>query len=179
MESIASQLEHYTTTISGFEESRNYLSLSNAAQDYSDLLYGWEHGFKADHMGLLKCYKGYQMEQDLLKRLVALFGDRITLKYEISVFDGKVKGHPDFLFDGLPGDCKAVPLDEHLPVVGKLPKKTNWQLQAYMKYMDKPRGVALYESRETGRIKEYWLPAMPPIQAQIHEKYSKLVQAIQ
>lgn len=178
MDSIASVIERYTADNSGFEYSRNYVSLSNAVMNEENLLNQYLNGFSADHLALLKCYKGLQMERDLLRRLKEVFGDRIILGSEISVFGGKAKGHPDFLYDSYPGDGKSVPLDEHIPVQGRLPMKVYWQLQAYMKYMSKDHAVAIYESRETGSIRDFWITANPRIQNELHIKYSNVVNKI-
>src|SRR5690606_15401377 len=81
-----------------------------------------------------------------------------------------IAGHPDLSFNGYPADCKSVPLDEHLPKDGKLPRKVYWQMQAYMFYTQKDRALVIYESRETGLIRHYWIRANLSIQRQIHSK---------
>lgn len=175
MSVISQLLEKWTTDNSRFEETRDYISMSYAALDKEEILRNAQMGYVADHLALLKCYKGYQMEDDLKRRIIAVFGDRITLKPEMTAFDGKVQGHPDFLFDGFPADCKSVPRDEHLPVGDRLPRKVYGQMQAYMLYGKQPKALVIYESRETGSIRDYWVFANPRIQREIDEKYKWVV----
>lgn len=92
---------------------------------------------------------------------------------EISAFNGLVRGHPDFRFDGFPGDCKTVPLDEHLPEPGRLPRRVFFQLQGYMLYGCDDRALAVYESRENGMIRVFWVYRNARVQEQIHETLSQ------
>lgn len=167
-------LEAYTAHNSNFETSRSYFSLSHAFLPYEDIRIQMLKGFPDSHVIRLKCYKGYQMEQDLLRRITEVFRDTITLKPEVSAFDGMVKGHPDFLYEGDPADCKTVPLDEHLPGE-RLPRRVYWQLQGYMLYMKRDRALAVYESRESGWIRDYWVKPNPTVQIEIECKYEKLI----
>lgn len=169
---ISEVLESYTASISNFEPTRNYISLSNAVADVKDLM---KMKFEDSLLIRLKCYKGYQMDRDLLERITKVFYPHILRSPEITAFDGMVKGHPDFLFDGFPADCKAVPLDEHLPV-DRVPKKVYWQM--YMLYSSRAWALVVYESRESGRIKHFWIPANSTIQQVIDVKYRTVVETI-
>lgn len=86
-----------------------------------------------------------------------------------------IKGHPDFGFEGYPADCKSVPLDEHFPSNGKLPRKVYWQMQAYMRFSETQKALVIYESRETGSIRHYWIRENASIQRQIYSKLKFVV----
>ena len=142
--------------------------------ELSELKNTIDAGFEDSMKIRLRCYKGYQMERDLMERIFNIFPHRTGPAPEISLFDGAVKGHPDFLFDGYPADCKTVPLDEHLPANGKVSRKIYWQMQAYMYGMHVDKALVIFESRETGRICDVWLNANRSIQQSIEAKLHKL-----
>jgi hypothetical protein len=177
-ETIGKALEDWTAANSGFETSRPRISLSNIFQEDNIIIGEYFKGFNDTHEGRLKCYKGYQMETDLLYRIKEVFQDKVQLRVEILDANGLIGGHPDFTFAGYPGDCKSVPLDAHLPEHGRLPRRVYWQLQAYMKYLYKPWAVAVYESRETGKIVDYWIRENKAVQLQITEKLKRIVNTI-
>lgn len=175
--SLAQQLEDYTASISKFETKRDYISLSHIAQPEEEIISQFLHGFTDSHEIRLRCYKGYQMERDFLERIQRVLGLNPMVELEVSAFDGLVQGHPDFEFMNSPGDCKSVPLDKHLPE-NKLPRKVYWQMQAYMKYLRSDRALVLYESRETGRIRDYWIRSNFSIQQEIEQKLKRVVEVV-
>ena len=178
MSIISQQIEQYTAANSGFEERREYVSLSQIHLPEEDIIRQYFDGFKADHLARLKCYKGYQMERDLKDRIVNTFGnERVYTLPAVTAFDGIVAGHPDLLLDRIPADIKSVPLDEHLPV-GRVPRRVFLQLQAYMLYGNWPRSLAIYESRETGRIADYGINPVVSVQNEIHAKLKRVVEYI-
>jgi hypothetical protein len=186
---LAKSLEDYTARHSNFQTKRNYISLSHIALDDHELLKQWFQGFEDSYKIRLRCYKGYQMERDLIQRLISIYGKyepeckistgKIKLGVEYSSPNGLFKGHPegeliiDRVDNAVPFDCKSVPLDEHLPD-GKLPRKVYWQMQAYMLYGKKDKACVLYESRETGIIREYWLRPNTSVQADIQAKVNRV-----
>lgn len=176
--SVARELEVYTAQNSRFETERDYMSLSHSALSVDEILLQREKGFEDNELIRLRCYKGYQMEDDLKKRIKAVFGDRVEMNVEIAAFDGLVKGHPDFTFDGYPADCKTVPLDEHLPRDKKVSRKVYSQMQAYMLYMGKPKSLVIYESRETGKLVDVWLRANEAVQKEIDKKFGEAVRKL-
>jgi hypothetical protein len=107
------------------------------------------------------------MERDLKERINKCFVGHVGPGGEISAFNGLVQGHPDFLFDGYPADCKSVNLDEHLPIESKLPRKVYWQMQGYMFYGGASKALVIYESRQSGFIRDFWINANPMVQSQI------------
>jgi hypothetical protein len=175
MSFISEQLEKHTCENSSFETARNYISLSHIHLEYEEILKMYHNGFDDSKQIRLRCYKGYQMEADLKRRIVNVFPDRIKTNIEISLFGGLVQGHPDFEFDGYPADCKTVPMDEHLPREGKVSRKIYSQMQAYMLYTNKPKALLIYESRETGIIIDIWLRENKAIQQGIDDKINRIV----
>jgi hypothetical protein len=173
--SVARELEVYTARNSRFETERDYISLSHASLSVDEIILQRANGFEDSELIRLRCYKGYQMEDDLKRRIKAVFGDRVEMNVEVSAFDGLVKGHPDFTFDGYPADCKTVPLDEHLPKDKKVSRKVYAQMQAYMLYMQKPKSLVIYESRETGKLVDIWLRANEAVQREIDKKFYEVV----
>jgi hypothetical protein len=172
MDSIAQALQQFTATISNFDTERDYVSMSHAGMDAQEIIRTIENGFEDSLSIRLRCYKGYQMERDLLERLKKLLTNRIVTPVELVAFDGIVKGHPDFLLDDYPGDCKTVPLEEYLPENSRrIPRKVFFQMQAYMLYARKDKAVVVYEARDTGAIRDYWLTANPTIMGAIDHKY--------
>ena len=135
MSYISQKLIQYTCTNSHFEASRSYISLSKIASTVEKLIADYKNGFPDSENIRLKCYKGYQMEANLKGRLLHLFPNSISEAKEISIEQGLFKGHPDFLWDGFPGDCKSVLKDDWLPILDwNIPKRIIWQIQAYMLY---------------------------------------------
>lgn len=177
MGQIASYLENYTCNISHFETSRDYISISHCGLSIEEILEQHSKGFTDGPDIRLRCYKGYQMEADLKARLKGAFPERYSEGVEVIAFDGKVKGHPDFMFDGFPGDCKTVAIDEHLPN-GKLPRKVYWQMQGYMLYLNMSTALVIYESRSTGKLIDFWIHANLNIQEQIHDKFTEVIRLI-
>jgi hypothetical protein len=169
---VAKELEAYTASMSGFETKRNYLSLSHISMEDEEILSQWFNGFRDSHMIRLKCYKGYQMERDLINRVVSVYGpDRAKLNVEVG--KGLWKGHVEIVLDDIPTDCKSVPLDEHLPQ-DRLPRRVYWQMQAYMFYGNWAEGRIIYESRESGIIRDYLVAPNFSIQRQIEEKRKRI-----
>lgn len=152
---ITRNMVRITCDNSCFDSERNYVSLSNCAQTTRELIDQYNKGFQDSTAVRLKCYKGYQMERDLVNRLKMVYGDLISTGTEISIADGLVKGHPDFEFREYPGDCKSVLRDSWIPDFRKLPRRVFWQMQAYMFYMKKNKSLVIYESRETGFLRVY------------------------
>lgn len=171
---VEKQLINYTVAISNFENRRDYVSLSHCYLPFEDLINQYFQGFEADKRQRLKCYKGYQMERDLVKRITDIFGGDIKLNYEISAFDGLVKGHPDFVMNGFPCEIKSVLKDDWIPK-DKLPQKVYWQVQGYMLYMGKEYALVVYESRESGLIKCFSVRENKNIQDIIAKKMRKIV----
>ena len=175
---IQDKLTKFTADNSNFDTTRDYISLSHCALTVEELVNQHQNGFEDTLIARLKCYKGYQMEKDLKARVKAIFGDRIEFDPEISLFNAKVKGHPDLLFDGNPGDCKSVLKDDWIPEVGKLPRKVYFQLQAYMLYLKKDQAVVIYESRESGIIKVFIINKNCKVQNEIDQKVQELLNRI-
>lgn len=176
---IAQEIEKYTAENSNYQTSRNYISLSSISLSVGELISQYKTGFPDSIETRLKCYKGYQMEKDLLARIQNIFGDRVNINIELSFLDGLVKGHPDFSFDGYPADCKSVLMDEWLPQDGKVSRKIYWQMQGYMKIMAKDKALLIYESRESGKLVEVWIKANANIQKEIGDKLVQIKNSIQ
>jgi hypothetical protein len=171
---ISEDIIKWTCENSHFEQTRNYISLSHIVASVDELINEYKNGFQDSESIRLKCYKGYQMEANLLTRIKHIYGDRIKTNIEISVFDGLIKGHPDFTFDNYPADCKSVLMDEWLPKDRRLPRRIYYQMQAYMLYLNKDKGLVIFESRESGLILDCWLRQNQNIQNEVREKIKKL-----
>lgn len=178
-EQITKALEDYTAKNSRYELARNYISLSHSALSVLELVEQYRAGFQDGIEKRLKCYKGYQMEDDLRDRLTRAFPPfSVSAGGEIQGFGGIVKGHPDFRFDGCPGDCKSVLMDEWIPN-GKLPRRVYWQMQGYMLYDNyAPRSLVIYESREGGRLKAMWVYPNRSIQDEIDRKMKEVISIV-
>lgn len=176
---VSAELEKWTAANCGHEEKRDYIGLSMAALTEEEIINNYMAGFPdGDHSLRLRWYKGYQMEKDLLRRLKIVYGDRVTIPaQEITAFHGKVLGHPDFDFEEDPADCKSVPLDAHIPT-GKLPKKVWAQAQASMWYKRRKRALVVYESRESGIIRHFWVYPIEPVQRDIDDKYKRVIRKV-
>jgi hypothetical protein len=172
----ATQIEEFTSSISNFDEKRPYIGLSNIGLDLEILVNNYLNGQEADHAARLKCYKGYQMEKDLVDRLKKMYGARISYKH-ITEFDNMLQGHPDFWFDNMPGDSKSVLLDKHLPE-DKLSRKIYWQMQGYMLYSNTNKAVVVYESRESGKIRVKWVNRNEVICREIKTKVEAILKIL-
>jgi hypothetical protein len=136
-----------------------------------------KNGFKDSPEIRLRCYKGYQMESDLKSRIKGAYPLSYSDGTEAVAFNGLVKGHPDFMFDNFPADCKTVAIDEHLPF-NRVPRKVFWQMQGYMLYLNKPKSLVIYESRATGKLADFWISANLKIQEEIHDKFQQVINII-
>lgn len=175
---IEEKLIAHTLETSGFQEKRDYISMSAAYFSAEDIAKKFLEGDRATTEQKLKCYKGYQMEKDLVYRLCAEFGNRVSLRDRRIEAYNKIAGHVDFWFDGLPGDCKSVLKDEWIPARHKVPNKAYWQMQAYMLYSKKDLGIIVYESRETGIIKVFTIQQNKGVQERIAQKFGEVIALI-
>jgi len=181
---ISDMLTRHTISESNFEEKRNYISLSHIALPEEELIRQYTHGFDWEVKTKLKCYKGYQMEKDLLQRIVRIFDkDQILFKPEIVAFDNgqlKILGHPECLIDGWITDCKSVLKDEWLPENTRgISRKIFWQMQGYMRYNTASTktdyALVIFESRESGIIRDYWIKQNVKIQEEIEKKIENII----
>ena len=177
MNQIAQEIANYTAENSNFDTKRDYIGMSNAGMKTEDIIRQMNQPMEDNLPIRLKCYKGYQMEKDLIARMKAIYGDRIQPATEITAYDGKVKGHPDFEFDGLPADCKSVARDEWMPKDGKLPRRVYYQMQAYLKYSGKPKALVIYESRESGIIENFWINPNQAVMKEIENRMEEVIEA--
>ena len=174
---ITTALVEVTAKNSNYETRRNYISLSHCSLSVGEILDQFENGFTDTIPIRLKCYKGYQMEADLVKRIDMSIGP-VRTDVEISAHGGIVKGHPDFEYESYPGDCKSVLMDDWIPKNGKLPRKVYWQMQGYMLYSQKDLSLVIYESREGGALSTFCVRANRRVQAEIKSKIDKVVSLI-
>jgi hypothetical protein len=172
---VAEDLKLYTLKNSNFQSKRDYISLSNAFLPADVLFDNYCNGYIASDVERLKCYKGYQMEKDLLRRLQSIYGDNLRVDVEITSCSKMVQGHPDFALYDFPGDCKSVLKDEWLPVNNRLPNKVYYQLQAYMLYSSINKAVIIYESRESGLLWSAWIPKNEAVQKIIYDKINDVL----
>lgn len=177
MNDIAKKLEAYTAANSNFETKRDYISMSHSSSTIEEIVNSWRNGFEDSHVIRLRCYKGYQMEKDLVDRVVRTFPSEVTLHQEITAYGGVVKGHPDFNFNLFPSDVKAVPLEEHLPGY-KIPRRVYCQMQAYMLYSNQPKALVIYEARDSGKIQHYWIEANEKVQNEIDAKFREVIRIL-
>lgn len=176
MVSIAQELEEFTASISNFDTERDYISMSHAALELPEIIKSIDSGFEDSLSIRLRCYKGYQMEKDLKQRISKKFPHNVITTVEYEAFDGIVKGHPDFLFNGYPGDCKTVPLEEYLPEnERRLSRKIFYQMQTYMLYGKKDKALVIMEARDSGKLRDYWISANRNVMETIDHKYRQAV----
>jgi len=179
MENITEKLNEVTIINSNFEDKRDYISLSNIYKPVDELISDYMNGYTATDSQKIMCYKGYQMEDDLISRLIISYPNSIKTGHEISIENGLIKGHPDFLFNTIPGDIKSVALDEWIPKDKfSLPKKVLWQIQAYMYFMESDKGIIIYESRQSGIIKDFLCYRNTPLQKMIGQKIFDIIQRV-
>lgn len=167
----------------GFEKHREYISLSSMGMPIDEIWSLYKNGFTADEKSMMKCYKGYQMEDDLVRRVIESNPD-IEFETNSSIildeFDGvKFMGHPDITGDGIPFDCKSVLKDDWLPESWKnVSRKIKFQIQSYMLAMNSERGVLIYESRESGLIRVIEIRKNQEIIDEIKSKIEELKKRI-
>jgi hypothetical protein len=176
----ATQLERnlidFTIFNSRFEHMRDYIGLSKIVEPAEELIKLYKTPIPARPEDKVKCYKGYQEELDIVRRLKCIYFERITQK-EISVYDGLVKGHPDCWLDAYPVDVKSFARDEYMPV-DRVNKRIYWQMQAYLLYSNSAKGFYVCESRESGLIKVIGANPNPVIQKMIDEKIQQVIEMI-
>lgn len=165
-------------TISGYERTRDYLSMSAIGQcrlrQYRAFLYG-RIPIDGDHR---MCYVGYLFERDARARLRALGLSRAPDPAEIvAPFDARFRGHPDEeLTDGRLIDFKSVSEEKFRALSNRLEARPEHyaQMQAYLRYGGWPSGVLLYIARDSFRH----LPICVSKNDEIGAKLEKRAQAI-
>jgi len=159
-------LVRVTAENSGHEEHRRYLGMSQIAKCPRRLFFEVQKGTPADIDDKLRCYKGYQMERDLLARLGLaldlLGGDWVLTPEvgEISALGEQFIGHPDGELVFLDGEEKVLveiksTLQESLDriiVKARIPTRHWWQVQCYLRFGGWERALVIYEARDTGRL---------------------------
>lgn len=170
---MQSALIDITIKNSGFDTKRDYISLSNIYKPVDEICKDYQDGYTANDRALLKCYKGYQMERDIVARLMSAYNGVPFLTNQ-EVFIGKhFKGHPDLVhaITRYPYDCKSVLMDDWMPKSYKeVSRKIKFQMQAYMIALGVKNSYLIYESRESGLIKVIEVRADYKIQSEIHYK---------
>lgn len=174
---IEQQITDYTIQHSQYDTNRNYIGLSQVIKTKEEIINDFLQGTEVNESHKLKCYKGYQMEKDLVNRCKSIWGKRISHR-ELEAFGGIVKGNPDFFLDNYPVDVKSILLDEHFPEKSKIPKRSYYQMQAYLLYSKSKMGYLIYESRETGKIKVYSVYPNFKIQQDIAIKIEDIVETL-
>lgn len=175
---IEQRLIKHTIFNSHFDTRRDNISLSNIVKTPDELISDMKNGYTADQTAKLKCYKGYQMERDLVQRIMSEFKDIEFTSHTINFHNGLFKGHPDLVeMDTMvPWDCKSVLKDEWLPESYKLiPRKVKYQMNAYMMGLKVNYSYVVYESRESGLIRVYLLMASDHIQDDINLKITNIL----
>jgi len=168
------EIQDYTIQHSGFEEKRDYVSLSRISKNAEDLVKEFISGYYSNDNSRLKCYKGYQMEADMKRRLKIIFGSEISFDPEISIEGGLFKGHPDFILREKPGEFKSVLMDDWLPWDKKINPSHYFQMQAYLLYLKREDGIFIYESRESGQIVSVLCRENKQTQRIIEEKIGRI-----
>lgn len=178
---LQSKLIDYTISRAGFDEFRGYIGLSQLDKCLIEVWNQFYKGYSADNLALLKCYKGYQMEADMIRRLQMVTGDDFIpgASRNISAYDGLLQGHPDGWLNGKPLDIKSVAYDAYLPAdVTAVSFKIKMQMQAYLYYAPASVGYLVFESRESGIIRVFEMKAERYYQKIIETKVPELIAAI-
>lgn len=190
--SLESRLIDWTVKHNRINPNRNYIGLSGIHECplviYRNLLA--ETPRYRNQGEMLRFYLGYAAEDDVVCRLQGL-GD-YQPGVTISLYDGLVQGHTDGSFDGSLVEIKSVALDEWLPGFDtpnknhsatqpagtRLPRKTYWQVQAYLRYTRFAKAKAIYLSRESGLLKVFDVDRNNALGSEIHQKITGLVHAV-
>lgn len=166
MNIIANKLQQalvaHTVANSGYESKRDYISLSGIYDDVDAIIKRYTTHQEVTPSKATRCYKGYQMEADLLKRLRAVteeLGYSLETGTEVQIGStGLFKGHPDFVLNGQPGDIKTVSQWEHVPKqAADIPARVKYQMNAYMLASGTQYSYVIYESRDSGFIRVFLL----------------------
>lgn len=155
-----------TTENSGHQEHRDYLGMSRISQCPRRLYFEVRDGTLADKGSKLRCYKGYQMEKDVLARL-ALVVERLEARAiltdevgELCALDERFLGHPDGELVALDGswrvliEVKSTVQDQLNGIINRarIPTRHWGQVQCYLHFGGWERAFVIYEARDTGRI---------------------------
>jgi hypothetical protein len=173
---IERSLIDFTVFNSRFEDIRNYIGLSKIIEPAEELAKLYNSPISASLEDKVKCYKGYQEEADIVRRLKCLYFERITYK-EIIAYGGLVKGHPDCWLDDCPVDVKSFARDEYMPT-DRVHKRIYWQMQAYLLYSNSAKGFYVCESRESGLIKVIGANPNPVVQKMIDDKIKQVMEML-
>lgn len=167
----------YTARVSSRHVERcNYIGLSGIADCerviYDRYMFGDPHGVPAR----LKDALGYDLEADLIKRLVEMGLYRPVTG--ISLHDGLVQGHPDGEVGGDLLEIKTISLAAWLPEPPRLPTRIFYQVQAYMAYTGYHRAHVVYLARDNGELRVIGTTQNISIGQKIDEKIARLAAAV-
>lgn len=194
---VEEQLHALTAAQSRFEANRAYLGMSDASLPVNKIVERYFEQRNATLRAHLLCYKGYQMEDDVIRRyreyLMKLNPTAYSIRdYQIEAFDGMVKGHPDLLVmypkwsnstvainSTVPTDVKSLPSDELLPLRWEdISLKAQMQMQAYLHFTKLPMGRMIFESRENGFFRVFDVTRMPAVGQEIEDKFTEAINII-
>lgn len=174
-EELQRRLTDWSVINSGYDEKRNYIGLSSIA-DCQRILY--RKFFNRTGTSIeqrLRTRASYEIEFNLKERLKAM--GFLKPGKEIRLYEGLVQGHTEGEIVGNLFEIKTVPLSEHFPD-GKIPAKSYWQCQGYMKYGKYPMTLLLYYGRDDGLFKFYEVHPNEGIMQLIEAKIHRLVDAV-
>lgn len=175
---LQNDLLRVTLENSGFETKRSYISLSHIMNDVDTLIRQYEQGYSDSEETRIRCRMGYWMEKGMMERLSKIEGIEPGGEIVVPESNGLIMGHPDFKYEGCPGDCKSFPLDEHLPETKNIPKRIYWQMNAYMLYSNSPVSYLVCESRQSGKMIVLRVIANAYVQELIKNKVAEILKRI-
>lgn len=165
----------YSVKNSGYDERRPYIGLSTIIDCPAEIYRRFFDSTPASVRRRLKTKASYEIEENLKARLRSM--GAYSAGKEISLFEGLVKGHTDGEVFGALLEIKTVPLDDYLPG-SKLPIRTFWQVQAYMKYGPYELAHVLYYSRENGLFRFFEVDPHAPTMNVIEGKLERIARAV-
>jgi len=175
---LEDDLVKITSKKSNYETKRNYIPMSQAYKTEEELISDYKNGYSDNELIRLKCYKGYQMERDIIEILTDIYGEEITTDICLSAYSGLVQGHPDFKLWGMFGDVKSVLMDKWIPDPDRIPRRVYMQMQSYMLFSNTKRCLLIYESRESGLLKVISVHANDNVQLEINIKFKHVVDKV-
>lgn len=149
---ILQQINQYIVSHSGFEEKRDYVSMSHISECPRKVVREYLNGFQVDAHTHHMCYAGYHHEDDMIKMLTQLGLITKTNVEVMAPFDSRLRGHLDALLEETVIELKSISgrqWDSLKENADRAMWKHYVQVQLYMRYGNFPRALVIYRNRET------------------------------
>lgn len=147
------KIDEYITMHSGFEEHRDYLSMSHLSECPRKIVREMREGFTVEEHTHRMAYAGYEHERNVIFMLHEMgLIDRVNVEV-VAPFDSRLRGHLDGIWGNVVIEIKSLSHKNFEKMIQKDKNRALWkhfvQVQMYMRYSGLKEAVVIYRDRET------------------------------